>query len=172
MYLIGYSLHTNKLLGSLAIPLPGFGVNIISELWSYFIIIVGLTIVHDKITLLIGTWRIIWENSATTRVEWDVLDQLIRKDREILPYPKGASGEWIVVEYREVLGSIMLRWLFGWGIHMLPFAWNRSRFSQTSETFERPHSAIIPCLLGRGVCDSWPCGRWVSWLVGKDAQPL
>ena len=33
------------------------------------------------------------ENSATTRVEWDVLGQVIRKARERLPYPKGASGE-------------------------------------------------------------------------------
>jgi hypothetical protein len=32
-------------------------------------------------------------NSATTRVEWDTLGQVIRKAREILPYPKGASGE-------------------------------------------------------------------------------
>jgi hypothetical protein len=29
----------------------------------------------------------------TTRVEWDALGQVIRKGRERLPYPKGASGE-------------------------------------------------------------------------------
>ena len=46
-------LQTNELLGSLAIALPYFGINIISELWSWFIIIVGLIIVHDKIILFI-----------------------------------------------------------------------------------------------------------------------
>jgi hypothetical protein len=40
-----------------------------------------------------GTWRTTQENSATTRVEWDALGQVIRKAREGLPYPKGASGE-------------------------------------------------------------------------------
>jgi hypothetical protein len=50
-------------------------------------------IVHDKIIVLIGTWRTTRENSATTRVEWDTLVQVIRKARERLPYPKGASGE-------------------------------------------------------------------------------
>jgi hypothetical protein len=43
--------------------------------------------------LLIGTWSLIWENSSTTRVEWDDLGQLIRKTSEGLPFPKGASGE-------------------------------------------------------------------------------
>jgi hypothetical protein len=45
-----------------------------------------------------------WDNSATTRVEWDALGQVIRKARERLPYTKGASGECIAGEYREVLG--------------------------------------------------------------------
>jgi hypothetical protein len=29
--------------------------------------------VHDKIIILMGTWRTTWENSATTRVVWDAL---------------------------------------------------------------------------------------------------
>jgi hypothetical protein len=29
--------------------------------------------VHDKIIMLIGTWRTTQENSATTRVVWDAL---------------------------------------------------------------------------------------------------
>jgi hypothetical protein len=37
------------------------------------VIIIGLIIVHDKITLLIGTWRTTLENSDTTRVEWDAV---------------------------------------------------------------------------------------------------
>jgi hypothetical protein len=32
-----------------------------------------LFIVHDKIILLIGTWRTTQENSATTMVVWDAL---------------------------------------------------------------------------------------------------
>jgi hypothetical protein len=54
-------------LASLAINLPGFGINAIYELWSFFIIIVGLIIVHGKIIFLIGTWSLTWENSATIR---------------------------------------------------------------------------------------------------------
>jgi hypothetical protein len=43
--------------------------------------------------MLIGTWRTTRENSATTRVEWDTVGQVIRKARERLPYLKGASGD-------------------------------------------------------------------------------
>jgi hypothetical protein len=54
--------------------------------------------VHDKIIMLIGTWRTTRENSATTRVVWDALGWLIRKASGWLPYPKGAMavGEWFV----------------------------------------------------------------------------
>jgi hypothetical protein len=52
-----------------------------------------LFIIHDKIIVLIGTWRTTWENNATTRVEWNTLGQVIRKARERLPYLKGTSGE-------------------------------------------------------------------------------
>jgi hypothetical protein len=65
----------------------------------------GLIIIHNKIIVLVGTWRTTWENSATTRVEWDAFGQVIRKVRKILPYPKGASGERVAVEYREVIES-------------------------------------------------------------------
>jgi hypothetical protein len=43
--------------------------------------------------VLIGTWRTSRENSATRRVEWDTLCQIISKDWERLPYLKAASGE-------------------------------------------------------------------------------
>jgi hypothetical protein len=62
-------------------------------------------IVLDKIILLIGIWRTTRENSATIRVEWDALGQVIKKVGDRLPYPKGASGECVNVEYREVFGS-------------------------------------------------------------------
>ena len=55
--------------------------------------------------MLIGIWRTTRENSATTRVEWDALGQVIMKARERLPYPEGASEEASLLEYREVLGS-------------------------------------------------------------------
>jgi predicted secreted Zn-dependent protease len=78
-------LQTNELLGRLAIALSGFGINVISKLRSCSINTVGLIIVHDKIIILIVTWRTTRENSATTRVEWDALVQVIRKARERLP---------------------------------------------------------------------------------------
>jgi hypothetical protein len=45
------------------------------------------------------------KNSGTTRVEWDVLGQVIRKARARLPYMKGESGECVIAKYREVLRS-------------------------------------------------------------------
>jgi predicted ferric reductase len=45
--------------------------------------------VHDKIIMLIGTWRTTQENSVTTRVVWDALGRLIKKASGGLPYPKG-----------------------------------------------------------------------------------
>jgi hypothetical protein len=35
--------------------------------------VVVLIIVHDKIIMLIGTWRTTRQNSATTRVVWEAL---------------------------------------------------------------------------------------------------
>jgi hypothetical protein len=59
-----------------------------------FIIIVGLFFIHDKIIVLIGTWSLTWDNSATTRVIWDAIDWLIRKASAGLPYPKGTNVVW------------------------------------------------------------------------------
>jgi hypothetical protein len=52
-----YTLHTNELLVNIAMLFLVFGINIIYELWSCFIIISGLIIAHDNIILLIRTWR-------------------------------------------------------------------------------------------------------------------
>jgi hypothetical protein len=52
-----------------------------------------LIIVHEKTIVLIGTWSLTWDNSASKRVEWDALGQVISKARKRLSYPKGASGE-------------------------------------------------------------------------------
>jgi YD repeat-containing protein len=56
--------------------------------------------------MLIGTWRTTWENSATTRVEWDTLGQLIRKTREGSPYMKGESGDASMQSIGRFLGQI------------------------------------------------------------------
>jgi hypothetical protein len=97
-------LAEDELLGRFAIALPGFGeINVL--LWSCSNYVVVLIIVHDKIIMLIGTWRTTRENIATTRVECDALVQVIRKARERLPYPEGASGEASLLDYREVIGS-------------------------------------------------------------------
>jgi NADH:ubiquinone oxidoreductase subunit 3 (subunit A) len=40
----------------------------------YYSLLLLLFIVHDKIIMLIGTWRTTRENSATTRVACDALD--------------------------------------------------------------------------------------------------
>jgi hypothetical protein len=69
------------------------------------IMLLLLIIVHDKTIVLIGSWSLTRDNNATPRVEWDTLGQVIRKARERSPYPKGASGEASLLEYREVLGS-------------------------------------------------------------------
>jgi predicted ferric reductase len=42
-------------------------------IYDYTFIISLLFTIHDKIIMLIGTWRTTRENSATTRVVWDVL---------------------------------------------------------------------------------------------------
>jgi hypothetical protein len=39
----------------------------------------GLIIVHDKTIVLIETWILTWDTTATTRVQWDALGWLIRK---------------------------------------------------------------------------------------------
>jgi NADH:ubiquinone oxidoreductase subunit 3 (subunit A) len=48
----------------------GMEIHIIHD---HTFIISLLFIVHDKIIMLIGTWGITRENSATTRVVWDAL---------------------------------------------------------------------------------------------------
>jgi hypothetical protein len=45
-------------------------VNIIHD---HTFIISLLCIIHDKIIILIGTWRTTRENNASTRVVWDAL---------------------------------------------------------------------------------------------------
>jgi hypothetical protein len=67
----------------------GIKIHIIHD---HAFIINEIFIVHDKIILLIGTWRTTQDNSATTRVVWDALGKLIRKASGGLPYLKGAMA--------------------------------------------------------------------------------
>jgi hypothetical protein len=55
-----------------AIALCGFGYGDIHHSLLYFCYQLLFT-VHDKIIMLMGTWRTTRENSATTRVVWDAL---------------------------------------------------------------------------------------------------
>jgi hypothetical protein len=82
-------------------------------------------------------------------VKWDAFGQVIMKASERLPYPKGASGECVAVEYMEVLGLNCLQLFFGRRFLMLPSSYICSGFSQTSGTLEMLRSAIMPRLLGR-----------------------
>jgi hypothetical protein len=45
-------------------------INIIHD---HTFVISFLFTIHDKVMMLIGTWRTTRENSATTRVVWDAL---------------------------------------------------------------------------------------------------
>jgi hypothetical protein len=68
-----YMFFTTELLGSYLLLLYvvlGVKVHIIHD---HDFIINGLFTVHDKIIMLIGTWRTTRENSATTRVVWNAL---------------------------------------------------------------------------------------------------
>jgi hypothetical protein len=56
-----------------AIALCGFRCYDTYDSWSCFIIVTRLFIIHDKIMVLIGTWNLTWDNSATTWVEWTPL---------------------------------------------------------------------------------------------------
>jgi hypothetical protein len=91
-----------------------------------------LCMIYDKNILLIGTWSLTWDNSVTTRVEWDALGQLIRKASKRLPYPKGASEEWIAAEH-----SANCNYCDGVTNHgkrlMPPFAWNVLGFLELVE---------------------------------------
>jgi hypothetical protein len=88
-------LHTKELLGSFSIALPSFVKLMLyyDHICSSYTVV--LLIIHDKFIVLIGTW-------STT----------------IPGRGKGGRG----AAYREVLGSIMLRWFFGRGIPILPFS--------------------------------------------------
>jgi hypothetical protein len=49
------------------------------------------------------TLSLTWDNSATTRVEWNVLGWLIRKASGGLPYPKGVTAVWGAVSIGRFL---------------------------------------------------------------------
>jgi hypothetical protein len=99
-------------------------------------------------------------------VVWDALSWLIRKASGGLPYPKGARAVEELL-YREVLGSIMLRWLFGRGIPILPFSETVAGFLKLVELCKGlivlPYLFSLVDMKGK----SRSLGRWVTQLVGK-----
>jgi hypothetical protein len=84
------------------------------------------------------------ENSVTARVVWDALGWLIRKASGGLPYPK-ITRAVEELRYREVLRSIMLRWLFGWGIPVSPFLKIVAGFLKLVELCKG--LVVLPCLV-------------------------
>jgi hypothetical protein len=74
--------------------------------------------------------------------------------------------------YREVLGSIMLRWLFRCGIPILPFLEIIAGFLKLVELHKG--LVVLPCLVSLVEMNgkSQSLDKWVTRLVGKDVQPL
>jgi hypothetical protein len=74
--------------------------------------------------------------------------------------------------YREVLGSIMLRWLFGRGIPILPFSETVVDFWKLVELYK--DLVVVSCLVSSAEMNgkSRSLGKWVTRLMGKDVQPL
>jgi hypothetical protein len=72
--------------------------------------------------------------------------------------------------YREVLGSIMLRWLFGRGIPIFPFTETVAGFRKLVELCKG--LVVVPCLVSSEEMNgkSRSLGKWVTRLVGKDTE--
>jgi hypothetical protein len=81
---------------------------------------------------------------------------------------KGGRG----TAYREALGSIMLRWLFGRGIPILPFSETVVDFLKLVELSKG--LVVVPCLVSSVEMNgkSRSLGKQVTRFVGKDVQPL
>jgi hypothetical protein len=119
--------------------------------------------------VLTGTWRTTRENSATARVEWNVLGQVIRKARERLSYPKGASRE---ASLQEVLGSHYLYSFQNEGFLCFLLPESVAGFLELVELCKG--LVVLPCLVSSVEMNviSRPLGKWVIRLMGKDVQPL
>jgi hypothetical protein len=87
-------------------------------------------------------------------VEWDGHGQVIRKGRERLPYPKGVSREASLQSIGRFSGRTAAM-AFQTRDFYTSFFLNRSGFSRTIGTLERPRSATLPRFLGRGVWGSY-----------------
>jgi hypothetical protein len=68
--------------------------------------------------------------------------------------------------------SIMLRWLFGRGIPILPFSETVAGFRKLVELCKG--LVVVPCLVSSADMNgkSQSLGKWVTRLLGKDVQPL
>jgi hypothetical protein len=81
-------------------------------------------------------------------VGWDALGQPIRKARERLPYPEGASGEALLLEYREVLGSNCCDGSSDEGFICFIHPKTIVGILELVELWGRPRSATLPRFLG------------------------
>jgi hypothetical protein len=72
----------------------------------------------------------------------------------------------------EVLGLIMLRWLFGRGIPILPFSETVAGFPKLMKLCKG--LVVLHCLVSSEEMNgkSRSLDKWVTRLVGKDVQPL
>jgi hypothetical protein len=90
--------------------------------------------------------------------------------RERLPYLKGASGECVAAEYRKVLGTVYKAFRMTFLCFLLPES--VAGFFKLVELWKG--LVVLPYLVSsvemNGI--SRPLSKWVTRLVGKDAQRL
>jgi hypothetical protein len=84
-------------------------------------------------------------------VEWDALGSLIRKASVSSSFPKRGERGGEVVAIGRSSGPSVCDSFSDEGFMYRFWPKNCSGFSHASGTFERPHIASLPCLLGRGV---------------------
>jgi hypothetical protein len=125
-----------------------------------------LIIVHGKIILLIGTWRTTWKNSATTRVEWDNLGQVIRKARVKLPYRVGASGEVSLQSIGMSSGRTVCKAFSDEGFLCFLLSKSVAGFLELVKLWKG--LVVLPCLASLvevyGVCTNpWQMGNTTCW---------
>jgi hypothetical protein len=130
-------------------------------------------IVHDKIIVLIGTWRTTRKNSATTRVVWDALSWLIRKASWGLPYLKGATAVWGASSIGRFSGQSCYDGFLNEGFLYRPLLTEIVvGFMKLVELWKC--LVVGPCLISSVDMNgkSQSLGKRVTLLLGKDAQPL
>jgi hypothetical protein len=141
--------------------------------WShfYFFIISLLFTIHDKIINVNWNMKNHPGKQCYHKGGMDTLGWLIKKASGGLPYPKGARavGEWPVYgdPWVDFAAMAVRR-----GVPALDLPRNCSGFSKLMELCKG--LVVLPCLASSAEVygKSRSLGRWVTWLMGKDVQPL